>query len=210
MSRRFYRQMEALGIKIWLDGGWGVDALLGRQTRAHADLDIVVQQKDLRLLVEFLHDRGFRELPRDDSRAWNFVIGDGRGREIDLQVIAIDREGNGVYGPPERKEGMYPAVALQGRGQIEDLSVRCVSPEFQIESHAMHEPDETDCQDVCALADKFGLEIPRSYKARLRPRMPSFAERARRHREASRGRTHSDSAELIRDDRDRDYDNPWS
>jgi plasmid stability protein len=44
----------------------------------------------------------------------------------------------------------------------------------------------------------------------LRPGKPSFAERARRHREALRGRVHSDSAELIREDRDRDYDNAWS
>ena len=35
----------------------------------------------------------------------------------------------------------------------------------------------------------------------LRPGKPSFAERARRHREALRGRVHSDSADLIREDR---------
>ena len=44
----------------------------------------------------------------------------------------------------------------------------------------------------------------------LRPGKPSFAERARRHREALRGRAHSDSAELIRQDRDGDYDKEWS
>ena len=44
----------------------------------------------------------------------------------------------------------------------------------------------------------------------LRPGKPSFAERARRHREALRGRIHSDSTDLIREDRDRDYDNEWS
>jgi Aminoglycoside-2''-adenylyltransferase len=27
-------------IDLHIDGGWGVDALLGRQTRTHADLDI--------------------------------------------------------------------------------------------------------------------------------------------------------------------------
>ena len=165
----FCRQMEALGIKVWLDGGWGVDALLGRQTRAHADLDIVVQEKDLRFLVEILEGRGFRELPRDDSRAWNFVMGDGRGKEIDLHVIAIDREGNGIYGPPARNEGMYPAAALQGQGQIEGLSVRCVSPEFQIRSRTEYEPDPTDYEDVRALADKFGLEIPRSLEKCCKP-----------------------------------------
>jgi len=28
-----YTQLENLGIEVWLDGGWGVDALLGEQTR---------------------------------------------------------------------------------------------------------------------------------------------------------------------------------
>jgi len=40
----FCRRLRALGIEIWLDGGWGVDALLGEQTRPHEDLDIVVEQ----------------------------------------------------------------------------------------------------------------------------------------------------------------------
>ena len=44
----------------------------------------------------------------------------------------------------------------------------------------------------------------------LRPGKASFAERARRHREAWRGRVHSDSTELIREDCDRGYDNGWS
>jgi lincosamide nucleotidyltransferase A/C/D/E len=39
--------LEKLGIEIWVDGGWGVDALLGEQTRPHKDLDIAIQQKDV-------------------------------------------------------------------------------------------------------------------------------------------------------------------
>src|SRR5207249_348914 len=31
-----YELFEDNGIKVWLDGGWGVDALLGEQTREHA------------------------------------------------------------------------------------------------------------------------------------------------------------------------------
>jgi hypothetical protein len=37
-----YSTLGGLGIKIWIDGGWGVDALLGRQTRPHKDLDIAL------------------------------------------------------------------------------------------------------------------------------------------------------------------------
>jgi lincosamide nucleotidyltransferase A/C/D/E len=39
----FYTTLENLGIEIWVDGGWGVDALLGEQTLPHKDLDIAIQ-----------------------------------------------------------------------------------------------------------------------------------------------------------------------
>ena len=32
------------GVQIWLDGGWGIDALLERQTRPHKDLDAFVDK----------------------------------------------------------------------------------------------------------------------------------------------------------------------
>ena len=34
-------------IKVFLDGGWGVDALLGYQSRAHNDIDIFVEKERL-------------------------------------------------------------------------------------------------------------------------------------------------------------------
>ena len=33
-------------IKVFLDGGWGVDALLGYQSRAHNDIDIFVEKNE--------------------------------------------------------------------------------------------------------------------------------------------------------------------
>jgi hypothetical protein len=38
--------LEEQGIDVWLDGGWGVDALLERETRTHDDLDLVVELSD--------------------------------------------------------------------------------------------------------------------------------------------------------------------
>src|SRR5438876_8784156 len=43
----FYKTITQLGVDLWIDGGWGVDALLGEQTRPHKDLDIAIQQKDV-------------------------------------------------------------------------------------------------------------------------------------------------------------------
>jgi hypothetical protein len=38
---------ESSGIEVWLDRGWGVDALLGTQTRPHKDVDIILRIADL-------------------------------------------------------------------------------------------------------------------------------------------------------------------
>ncbi len=35
-------QLEEAGVQVWVDGGWGVDALIGYQTREHDDLDLVI------------------------------------------------------------------------------------------------------------------------------------------------------------------------
>lgn len=29
------------GADVWVGGGWGIDALVGRQTRQHRDLDLM-------------------------------------------------------------------------------------------------------------------------------------------------------------------------
>ena len=39
-------------------GGWGVDALLGAQTREHHDLDVLVLGEDLPALAEVFDDEG--------------------------------------------------------------------------------------------------------------------------------------------------------
>lgn len=164
----FVTAVTKLGIDLWVDGGWAVDALLGEQTRAHADLDIVIQQRDLPELRAWLEARGFYEVERDYSTAWNFVLGDGRGHEIDVHLIVLDEEGNGIYGPPERGV-MYPAAALTGTGFIGGLPLKCISPEWLVTFHTGYEPLDTDDHDVAALCRRFGIDVPDDY-AHLRER----------------------------------------
>ena len=51
---RLYQGLQAQGIRVWLDGGWCVDALLGRQTREHTDLDLAVERRDVSALRGYL------------------------------------------------------------------------------------------------------------------------------------------------------------
>ena len=159
-----YSSLNNLQVTIWLDGGWGVDALLGKETRAHQDLDIVIQQKDLAVFCDLLKSRGYNEVNRDDMCAWNFVLGDNMGHEVDVHVINLDDDGNGIYGPMERGI-FYPAEGLTGIGTINEIELRCLTADYQVESHTGYELKEKDFKDVHALCKKFNITLPQAYKA---------------------------------------------
>jgi len=158
-----YTALQKQRIKVWIDGGWGVDALLGEQTRSHSDLDIAIEQQDVPVLRQLLEGRGYREIKLEIARPWNFVLGDASGREIDVHVIVLDEKGDGLYGPAEKGE-MYPAASLTGTGKIEGRTVRCISAEWTIKFHSGYPLKEKDFRDVSALCDKFRIELPVAYE----------------------------------------------
>lgn len=157
-----YETLEGLGVEIWIDGGWCVDALLGEQSRSHEDLDIASQQKDVPKLRELLEARGYKDVKVEQARDWNFVLGDEQGREIDVHVIVLDSQGNGVYGPPENGE-MYPAASLTGSGLVEGRRVRCITPEWMVKFHSGYALKDKDFRDVSALCKKFSIDLPPEY-----------------------------------------------
>lgn len=158
-----YLGLQQAGAPVWLDGGWGVDALLGRQTREHEDLDVVVQGSDLPVLRAYLSAQGFSDFPRNDTRPWNFVLANAAGELVDVHVIDIGPAGEGVYGPQENGQS-YPSSSLLGLGAVDGLPVRCLSAEYQLESHTGYAPRWKDHQDVSALVQAFGLIAPPEYR----------------------------------------------
>ena len=47
-------RLEQEGVDVWIDGGWGVDALLGDETRQHDDLGLVAELRHADRIVELL------------------------------------------------------------------------------------------------------------------------------------------------------------
>lgn len=84
--------LSAGDVHVWLDGGWGVDALLGEQTRDHQDLDLIVLAEDASRMRDLLSRHGFG---LDHGPEWNFVLRDERGRELDVHPVRFDDQGNG-------------------------------------------------------------------------------------------------------------------
>jgi len=145
---------------FWLDGGWGVDALVGRQTREHGDVDIVIEQSVAEGLAPRLHAEGFEDEPRDDTRACNFVLGCEERGLVDFHIVNFDAHGDGTYGIP-KPEGMYPAEAFSGRGTVLGHPIKCMSAAFQFESHnAVYVPREKDYADMRALAEALSVLPP--------------------------------------------------
>jgi lincosamide nucleotidyltransferase A/C/D/E len=149
--------LEEHGLDVYVDGGWAVDALLGKQTRPHADLDIALPHRYVPRLRELLADRGYRDRARDDTWECNFVLADAHGREIDVHSYTLDDAGNNVYGVAYRSEH------LTGRGSINGYPVRCISPEWLVKFHTGYKLDERDFHDVRALCERFGIPLPEEY-----------------------------------------------
>lgn len=157
-----YQKVEEHDIQIWLDGGWGVDALLEKQTRAHGDLDIVIEKKNVEALKKMLTKDGFNEVLRGDTTWYNFMYGDMDTHLIDFHVIEMDENGNGIYGNSE-DGNLYPKEALSGMGRIGSTDVRCISAEWAVKFHTGYDSREKDRLDVAALCEKFGIELPKGY-----------------------------------------------
>src|SRR5258705_3375679 len=117
--------LDAASVQVWLDGGWGVDALLEAETRAHRDLDVIVSDSDVPALRAALAAAGFRERP-GGARS-GFVLADERGREVDVHAIEFDSRGRGVFALPDGGRWPLPASAFAGRGRVRARSGRCLS-----------------------------------------------------------------------------------
>jgi lincosamide nucleotidyltransferase A/C/D/E len=156
--------IAAGGIDVCVGGGWGVDALLGEQTRVHADLDLWLAADSFDGAVEAFVALGVDRLyPWGNDRPWNFVLHDGAHRRVDLHIHEITLAGDLHYGAFEAGE-TFPAAALQGSGRIGDRSVRCDAAEWSLRWHTGYPPRDEDRLDVAALCQRFGYALPPDFR----------------------------------------------
>ena len=145
-------------IDVTVDGGWGIDALLEKETRFHEDLDIAIPHKDVPSLRKLLTEKGYGEISRDDSRDCNFVLGDGAENSIDVHSYTFDEQGNNIFGIE------YLPEHFTGTGTINGFRVKCIAPEWSVKFHTGYELDENDFADVSALCERFDIVLPEEYK----------------------------------------------
>lgn len=143
------------GTEIWIGGGWGIDALLRTQTRNHRDLDLMHRREQERVVVEVLAEAGFSESL--DWRPVRFVVADVQGRAIDLHPLVFAPDGSAIQASPDRaRPFIYPAACFV-TGEIQNVTVPCLSAEQQVYFHQGYEPTDRDRHDMAQLRDAFGI-----------------------------------------------------
>jgi lincosamide nucleotidyltransferase A/C/D/E len=158
---RLLDAFEAAQVDAWVDGGWGVDALLGEQQRPHDDLDLVVELTDVATVEEVLRRAGYTD--KDREAPLSFMVVDSAGRQVDIHPVVFDDHGNGLYQMDNGKVWTYPADGFRGVGRIGGRQVRCLSPRVQMLVHGGYELSQKDHDEIRALHDRFGVDPPRGY-----------------------------------------------
>ncbi|GAA0810486.1 aminoglycoside nucleotidyltransferase [Spirilliplanes yamanashiensis] len=155
--------LERHDADVCVGGGWGVDALLGEQTRDHADLDIWVPAAHLERLFRAFAPLGLdRVLPWPGDRPWNFVLHDGSSSRVDLHLYETLPDGTLHYG--SAVDGLtFPAEALQGRGTLAGRPVRCEAAEWAVRWHTGYPARDADRHDVPLLCARFGIALPAGF-----------------------------------------------
>jgi lincosamide nucleotidyltransferase A/C/D/E len=148
-------------VGVWIDGGWGIDALLGEQTRVHDDLDVTILLASSARAAKALSALGFAIV--EDELPTRFVVHDDRDRRIDFHTITFDEMGRGWQQLQDGSRALYPPPGFLGAGMIGGLPVACLTAEVQLLHHLGYDPDDVDRRDLRLLAERFGLSLPAPY-----------------------------------------------
>lgn len=147
--------LREAGVDVWIGGGWGIDALLGEQTRPHRDLDLMHRKEQEPALLAALARVGFTETL--DWRPIRFVVTDPAGQDLDLHPLRFAPDGSAEQSSPDPERPFhYPADCFV-TGTITGSTVRCLSAEQQVYFHQGYQPADHDRQDMARLRAAFGI-----------------------------------------------------
>lgn len=162
--------LEALGVRLFLDGGWGVDALLGKETRPHKDVDFIIDISDVEKVTKYFEDHGFKPSQEEEGFPWHFIL-ESTDAMADIHVVQFNETGGASYGPKEWK-AQFPAYAFRGLGKVNGTRVRCLSAEYRIDcltvgygviTRTGYTLKASDYEDMAKLCEHFTISMPEEY-----------------------------------------------
>jgi lincosamide nucleotidyltransferase A/C/D/E len=140
------------GVRYWVAGGWGVALLTGRQTRAHRDLDLVVDSEDFARCREVLDRLGY--VVESDWWPVRVELKGPQASWVDLHPLPFDDEGHARLVLLDGSAVDYPPDAFT-TGVLNGRVTPCLSVEQQRVVHRGYELQSDDRHDLAQL-DRLG------------------------------------------------------
>ena len=149
-------------IRAAVAGGWAIDALLGRETREHDDLDMAIDSRLIDRAISSLGGLGL-EVSMDQLPARLELR--GNGMLVDLHPVTLAPDGVGRQPGLAGEVYEYPVDSMDAVGSIGGREVMCLTPELLVWFHDGYEPRDVDRMDMALLADAFELSLPARYRS---------------------------------------------
>jgi lincosamide nucleotidyltransferase A/C/D/E len=142
-------RLEAASCRYWVAGGWGVDALVGKQTREHRDLDLAVDAACEAGALAALDELGYEI--ETDWRPARVELAAAQSRWVDLHPVRFDAAGDGRQADVDGGWFDYPRGCFVA-GRIADRGVPCLSIDQQLRFRQGYELRDVDRHDIALLA----------------------------------------------------------
>lgn len=137
--------LEGLKMKYWIDGGWGVDILLGKQHREHRDIDVDFDGEFTGILLETLKEKGY-EITTDWRPARIELYHPELGY-IDIHPLIISKDGSAKQAGLNNDWYDFKAEWFSS-ALFDDRIIPCISAEAQKIFHSGYELREVDKIDM--------------------------------------------------------------
>lgn len=140
--------VRSVGCRFWLEGGWGVDALVGRQNRPHRDVDVDIDGAFEDDVLATLAGLGYA-IETDWRPNRVELVAPGRGW-VDVHPLVIDADGDARQAALDGGWHEFPRSFFT-TGVLDGVAVPCVSKEAQLLFHSGYELREVDRHDLALL-----------------------------------------------------------
>ena len=135
-------------IRYWLDGGWGVDVLAGKQTREHRDIDIDFDSQFSDELLRVLKENGYEVVV--DWSPVRVELYHSQLSYVDIHPFVLNNDGTAKQADLEG--GWYEFEAdIFGSAVFNGRSVPCISAKGQKLFHTGYELREVDKHDMAII-----------------------------------------------------------
>ena len=137
--------LEDLNIRYWVDGGWGIDILSGKQNRVHRDIDIDFDSKYEAVLLSALKEKGY--VITTDWSPCRIELFHPELGYLDIHPLIINEDGSARQADPDG--GWYDFEAKWfSQASFEGRLIPCLSAEAQKLFHSGYELREVDKIDI--------------------------------------------------------------